>query len=82
MRKVKWNMSSSHLTHPRRDQYSYAAQSQKATWSSGCDADTDDPERLARDSEHLMVREINHFVYFDQMNVEGAQKALRIPGMY
>jgi len=47
-----------------------------------CDTDTDDRERLARDSEHLMVREVCHLVYFDQKNLEAAKKALRIPGPY
>ncbi len=46
-----------------------------------CDTDTDDRERLARDSEHLMVREVCHLVYFDQKNLEAAKKALRIQAL-
>lgn len=35
-------------------------------------------ERVKVDAERMTVREINHLLYFDQKNLEGAQKALRI----
>ena len=33
-------------------------------------------ERVKVDAERMTVREINHLLYFDQKNLEGAQKAL------
>ena len=35
-------------------------------------------ERVKVDAERMTVREINHLLYFDQKNLAGAQKALRI----
>ncbi|MCH9008427.1 MOSC domain-containing protein [candidate division KSB1 bacterium] len=35
-------------------------------------------ERVKVDAERMTVREINHLLYFDQKNLEGAKKALRI----
>lgn len=35
-------------------------------------------ERVKVDAERMTVREINHLLYFDQENLEGAKKALRI----
>lgn len=35
-------------------------------------------ERVKVDAERMTVREINHLLYFDQKNLEGAMKALRI----
>ena len=35
-------------------------------------------ERVEVDAERMTVREINHLLYFDQKNLEGAKKALRI----
>ena len=38
-------------------------------------------ERVKVDPERMTVREINHLLYFDQGNLEGATKALRIPAL-
>lgn len=35
-------------------------------------------ERVTNDPEHMTVRGINNLLYFDQKNVEGVKKALRI----
>jgi len=38
-------------------------------------------ERVKVDLERLTVREINHLLYFDQGNLVGARKALRIQAL-
>jgi len=38
-------------------------------------------ERVKTDPERMSVREVCHLLYFDQKNLEGAQKALRIQAL-